>query len=160
MLGLTPRSNGSLRDDFNGIKTVWVNGHKFKIRKVNPFLDFEADTMPQIFSFYIKRRKPAEPADLSFEQIVKSLTDMKRMVSAGVVWPKLCPEILTIDDIFRWGDTGPKLYLEIIAHSLNQFRGLRGVFFSIKTRLWLYMQWRKATAKLQSIYSFQTEVIP
>lgn len=140
------------RDDLNGLTWVTVNGHKFQIRKINPFLDFPSDKMPQIFSYYMGRKKPPEPeklaASMTEAEIRKNLEDMKMIVSAGVTWPKLGPEILTIDDIFRWGDTGYKLYLEIFAHALNHFKGIRGVFFSIKIRRLLYTNWRNNTAGL------------
>lgn len=145
MWPLTPRSK---REQLQGIKTIRVNGHKFKIRKVNPFQDFPADRMPQIFSYAIKRRKlDVENLPLNDAQIRRGIEDMKAVVTAGVIEPRLCPEILTVDDLFRWGDTGSKLYLEILAHSLNQFRGLTGVFFSIKIRRSLYTAWQKSTVE-------------
>lgn len=130
--------------------TVRINGHKFKIKKINPFIDFPAERMPQIFSYAIKRKK-FDPASVTMNeaQVRRGLEDMKAIVTAGVIEPRLSPEVLTVDDLFRWGDTGPKLYLEILAHSLNQFSGLKGVFFSIKIRQSLYTAWRKNTAELQ-----------
>lgn len=142
-----------MRDDLRGIKVVKINGHKFTIRKLNPFLDFEADKIPQIFTdFYARKPKPAQ--EPSPKLIRQSLQDMQSVVRAGLVEPKLSPELLTLDDIFRFGDTGPLLYMEILAHSLNQFRGLKGVFFSKGIRRWLFTQWRNSTAEaLLKLYS-------
>lgn len=151
MWGLTRLFKPDYRTDLLGLKTIRVNGHKFRIKKINPFLDFEADKIPQIFTYFQKARKGApDPAHITPEMIRRNIEDMKATVKAAVVWPELGPTILTVDDIFRWGDTGAKLYLAIVAHSLNQFRGLKGVFFSIRIRLWLSTQWRKNTVALQS----------
>ena len=139
-----------LKDDLVGIKVIKVNGHKFKIKKINPLLDFDSDSIPQIFTYYQNLRpKPKEQNDLSPKTLKKCLEDMKTLVKIGVVEPRICPEIITIDDIFRWGDTGQKLYIEILSHSLNQFRGLKGVFFSIKIRLSLYTLCRKNMEELR-----------
>lgn len=151
MLGLTRLFKKESREDFLGLKTVRVNGHKFIIRKINPFLDFHSEKIPQIFTYHFQRKKPAETEQkITPEYIRKSLDDMRTIVEVGVVSPKICKEILTVEDIFRWGDTGAKLYLEILAHSLNQFRGIKGVFFLIKIKRLLYTSWRKDTEKLQS----------
>lgn len=155
MWALTRPLNERRRDDLQGIATVKVNGHKFKIKKLNPLLDFAAEDIPQIFTHFSKRKDSLDPSRMTQDMIKKAITDMKRVVSAGVVDPKLCPEVLTIDDIFRWGDTGSKLYMEILAHSLNHFRGLKGVFFSIKIRRLLYTALRKNMAELQSSFSSQ-----
>lgn len=158
MWPLTRRRN--LRDELAGLKNVKINGIKFTIKKLNPLLDFPADRMPQVFTYYLKRRKVTEPQDLSIEAMRKGLDEMKLVVSAGVVSPKFSPELLTIDDIFRWSDTGSKLYLEIIAHSLNQFRGLKGVFFSIRIRRLLYTSWAKTMESSRSISSSPEAITP
>ena len=147
MWGLTPASKRR-RDELQGISTVKVNGFRYSIRKVNPFLDFEAQEIPQIFTHFQKRVE-FDPSKATPEMLKRHLADMKRLVAAGLVDPKLAKDTLTIDDIFRWGDTGAKLYLEILAHSLNQFRGVRGVFFSIKIRQLLYTSWQNNMAKLR-----------
>lgn len=151
MLGLTrlfkPRS---LRDEFQGVKTLRVNGRKFKIRRVNPLLDFTSENVPQIFSAH-QNKRPVDPnRKMTHLELTKAIADMKRIVEKGVVEPRLCKELLTVDDIFRFGDTGPKLYTEILNHSLYQFSGIKGVFFSIVTRLSLSMYWRRSMAELRS----------
>ena len=40
-----------------GIKTVRIGWSRFKIRKVNPLLDFPADSIPQVFTYFKSRRK-------------------------------------------------------------------------------------------------------
>jgi hypothetical protein len=52
-----------------------------------------------------------------------------------------------VDDLDRMPGLLNALYAEIIGHSLNMFRGLRGVFFSIRLKLWLSTLWRNDTAK-------------
>lgn len=59
--------------------------------------------------------------------------DMKMIVKAGLVAPKLGEEI-TIDDLFSNPDLGVKLYEEVLIHSLNRFSGLKGVFFSLRIK--------------------------
>ena len=147
-----PACNQKLKDKLNGLKKIKVNGIRFTIKKLNPLLDFPSDKMPQIFSHYLKRKPIKEDLnqDISIQQLRQSLSEMKLIVEAGVVAPQFSPQLITIDDIFRFGDTGAKLYLEILAHSLNQFSGLKGVFFSIKIRHSLFTIWRKNMANFQS----------
>ena len=147
-----PVCNQKLKDKLNGLKKIKINGIRFSIKKLNPLLDFPSDKMPQIFSHYLKRKPVKEDLnqEISIQQLRQSLSEMKLIVEAGVVAPQFSPQLITIDDIFRFGDTGAKLYLEILAHSLNQFSGLKGVFFSIRIKHSLFTTWRKNMASFQS----------
>lgn len=129
-----PFSKKVSRAALEGHKTVTIHGHKFVIRKVNPLLDFTDESMPQIFSAYITRRKEAEPRGGSLARIKR---DVAVMLEAGLVEPKLVKdpkEGITVLDLMRDEETCSKLYVEIVAHTLNRFRGLKGVFFSQQTR--------------------------
>lgn len=144
----------NLKARLQGHKTLRVNGLPFTIRRVNPLLDFSADNMPQIFSAFVSKRK-AEAPQPTPQEMQKARQQMASVLEAGIVLPELIPvgkgdrrgreEGITTDDIMRDEDTAARLYLEIMLHSLNRFRGLKGVFFSIRTRLWLYIEWRKNT---------------
>ena len=136
-------------------KTVKVFGDRYVIRKINPLLDFSYDTMPQIFSSFISKRPVTETVPHP-SQIQKAMKEMKLIVQVGLVNPKLVPvgkgekyrqeDGITIDDLFVDTELGTRLYLEILAHSLNQFKGLKGLFFSLRTRHSLFTEWRKNMA--------------
>ena len=139
-----------------GHKSVNVNGHRFVIRKVNPLVDFKDDEMPQIFTAYMSRRKKAEVDKQDGQAAaVRALNDVRAMIKAGLVQPALVPELpgdqvgseegITIRDIVRDEDTASKLYVEILLHSLNRFRGIKGIFFSARNRLALSMQSQSVT---------------
>lgn len=135
-------------------KRVRVNGWKFTIRRINPILDFPADRMPQIFAEAVSRRAPAEKPVKAAED--RALEDFKSFISRGVVHPLVglkddgkCD--FTVDDLLRDGDTAQKLYAEIMFHSLAAFRGLRGFFLSVKTRLSLAIAFQKNTASAPPI---------
>jgi hypothetical protein len=150
------------------LKKVKVGGFIYVIRKVNPLIHFAFDKIPQIFTGYIVKRKPdsdlAVPAALA-----KAYDDMKSVVIAGLVKPQLVAvgkgELkgkeagITVDDLFIDEESGVKLYLEIIAHSLNKFKGLKGLFFSIKTRQLLFTEWRKLLANFPAKSPLPTENI-
>ena len=132
-----------------GHKAVVIHGHRFVIRRINPLLDFREDNMPQIFTAYTARRKAPVEAVPTSERVLKRVQDdIKSMISAGLVEPKLVATGqgdqkgheagITVEDIMRDDDTSSKLYWEIIVHSLNKFRGLKGVFFSLRLR---YARW-------------------
>ena len=146
-----------------------MGGLNFTIRKVNPLIHFSYDKIPQIFSQYSTKRRP--DIDLTNPAVIaKTFEDMKSVVAAGLVKPELVPvgkgELkgkeggITIDDIFIDEETGVKLYLEIIAHSLNKFKGLKAVFFSIKIRRLLFTEWRKRLASYPTKSPSPTENIP
>lgn len=154
-----------LKSKLQGHRIVRVFGSRYVIRKINPLLDFPYDKVPQIFSsFYSKRPKvdtSPHPANIQ-----KTLDDMKSIVAVGIVKPELIPmgkgekrgkeDGITVDDLFVDIELGSKLYLEIIAHSLNRFRGLKGLFFSIKIRQLLFTEWQKNMGNDQLISSLQT----
>lgn len=137
------------------LKWVKIAGVRFQIKKLNPLIDFSPDTMPQIFVDYLSPRKK-EAADLLPRDLLRFQEDMKRIVEAGLVVPDLVPvgkdegrgkeAGITIDDIFRDAEMGARLYSTIMTHSLNRFRGLKGVFFSIRMRYWQFTQLRKSLA--------------
>jgi hypothetical protein len=146
------KSPVDLKRDLQGHKQVTVNGMRFTIRRINPLLDFTADKVPQIFTEYMSRR----PVDLNrvpgVDEIRRIQNDMKSVIQAGVVEPSLVaigdgekrgkePGV-TVEDVFRDPMMGHRLYLEILTHSLNCFRGMKGVFFSMRLKLWLWMRWR------------------
>lgn len=130
----------NLKEQLQGHKVIKVCGQKFTIRKINPLIDFPADKMPQIFTTFKSERK----TDKSAYSPAAIMEQMLRVIEAGVVTPPLVPvgkgdkrgkeDGLTAEDIFRDEETGVKLFQEIMLHSLNRYRGLKGLFFSIKTR--------------------------
>jgi hypothetical protein len=128
-----------------GYKKISVNGMRFTIRRLNPLKDFPADKMPQIFTDFQSRRPEVQvdsPAALK-----KAQEDMYAILKAGIVEPEIVAEEakdgIKASDLFRDTTMGPKLFIEIVSHSLTVFRGLKGVFFSARTRLWLWMRWLK-----------------
>ena len=135
-------------------KTVKVCGSKFTIRKINPILDFEATDMPQIFTSFISMRN----TDKSPYDNTAIMRQMMRVVSAGLVTPELVSigagekrgreAGITVEDIFRDEECGVKLFQEIMFHSLNKYKGLKGVFFSLKTKLKYYTALAKLTASV------------
>ena len=132
-----------------GVKAVKVNGAKYVIRKVNPLLDFDSASMPQIFTSYQSRRKKTEVPEAT--EASKAMRDMFAVVQAGLVKPELVPigkgefrgkeDGITVEDIFRDSSTGMQLYWEIIAHSLNRYKGLRGTIFLAQIKSTLYTSW-------------------
>jgi len=151
-----PFGNRASKEKLQGWKRVKVNGSRYVIRKLNPLLDFPADRMPQIFSSFISRR-PFDPEKLTPEARARLQEDLQTVLEAGVIKPSLVSvgkgdkrgkeDGITADDLMR-DDTGVKLYIEIITHSLNMFKGLKGVFFSLKTRLSLFIRLRNHTESL------------
>lgn len=155
-----PFNRRAVKDEMRGTKKVRVNGFGFTIRKINPLLDFSVDKMPQIFTDFHSRRQRKEADQDAAAQARKAQADMYSIIEAGLVEPQLVKvgagedrgkeDGITVEDLFRDGDTGPKLYFEILAHSLNRFRGLRGAFFSIRLRYQLLTSWRNVTAQGQA----------
>jgi len=144
-----------LKSKLQGWKTVKICGGKFIIRRVNPLLDFPSDSMPQIFTSFVSRRKVEPEKDQSQFDQKKVIKDMMRVVEVGLVKPELVPiskskEGITVEDIFIDLELGIKLYWEIIINSLNKFKGLKGLFFSIRLRAWLSTELRKNTDVLLS----------
>jgi hypothetical protein len=140
----------------NGYKTIKVCHSKFIIRRINPVMDFELEHMPQIFTAFQSRRN-TEKSPVSEKNLVEQ---MMRVVEAGLVEPELTPigkgkekgkeAGITIEDIFRDQELGFKLFTEIMLHSLNQFSGLKKVFFSMKIRVVFFINWLKLMASYQA----------
>ena len=131
-------------------KTIRLAGMKFIIKKINPIVDFPQGKMPQIFTSFISRRKVEGEQPVSEAILRKNQEDMKNVIQAGLIEPKLSDEGIHIDDILADSVLALKLYTEIITHSLNRFRGLKGVFFSRKIRRTFYSEWQKNMEKLQA----------
>lgn len=144
------------KEDLLGLKKISVHGASFVIKKLNPLLDFPPEKMPQIFSTFMSRRQKKEQENLE-ATARRNLEDMYSIVEAGVVSPELVKigkgdsrgkeDGITVEDLFRSGDLGQQLYFEILAHSLNRFRGLKGIFFTRSIRRQLYTAWQKTMAK-------------
>lgn len=136
----------------------------FTIRQINPLLDFPGDQLPQIF---VSAPAKKMPETLSEETAKRQIADMKLIVRAGVVDPPLSAagkgesfgreSWLTVDDLFRDPEIGVRLYVEVMAHSLNRFKGLKGVFFSIKLRHTLFITWRKLMREPRLMFFSPTE---
>lgn len=166
MWPFTRRTPDVLKFKLNGIKKITVNGMSFTIRKLNPLLDFPPERMPQIFTEYLSKR----PIDYNHvptqQEILKIQGDMKSIIMAGVLYPALVPigvgdmkgkeNGITVDDLFRDPMMGYKLYMSILSHSLNFFHGLKGLFFSLKIRFWLWMQLRRDMESARQIFFFPT----
>jgi hypothetical protein len=157
-----------LKEKLQGHKTIRVQGGKYVIRKINPLLDFPYDKIPQIFTTIQSKRPVKEEDNLHPARLQKILDDMKSVVNAGLVDPPLVPvgkgenfrkeKGLTIDDIFMDSDLGTALYIEVLAHSLNRFKGLKGLFFSIRTKYLLYTLCRRGTNNDRLITYFQKAI--
>ena len=146
-----PLTKKSAKQQLQGHKTLRVNGLPYTIRRVNPLLDFSADNMPQIFASFVSKRKAEGLPEVEAHKLKEQ---MAAVLEAGIVTPALVAvgkgdkrgkeDGITVEDIMRDEDTAGRLYLEIMLHSLNRFRGLKSVFFSIRTRLLLYTAWQKS----------------
>ena len=143
-----PKEN-DLVSRLRGYKKITIEGMRFTIKKINPFLDFQSDRIPTIFTDFISARK-VEPAPLDSAALKKHQEDMYAIIKAGVVEPDLGSNGITVEDLFRDMDLGVKLYLTILDHSLNRFRGLKKLFFSIKTKYSLYIKWQKLSKHYQA----------
>jgi hypothetical protein len=131
--------------DLQQHKRIGIFGHSYVIRKVNPLLDFKDGNIPQIFTSFVSRRKVEAKAPTD-DDLKSRVDDMKTVVLAGLVSPEISKESgITIDDIFMDMEVGSRLYLAILEHSLNRFRGLRGFFFSVRFRYALSTALRNGT---------------
>lgn len=147
------------KEKAQGFKRVKILGYKFTIRKLNPLLDFELREMPQLFTDFVSARKVKDriPTETELLEIQKR---MYRIIEAGLVEPRLVPigkgeshgreSGITVEDLFRIPDIGYKLAAEIVEHSLNRFRGLRGLFFSTWIKWSAYITLRKNMGGLPS----------
>ena len=131
-----------------GYKNLKINGMRFTIRRVNPFMDFPGEKIPQLFTEIVSSRKTDPTKPPTTEQINSVRDVMLSFIKAGVVEPRLVPigigdkngkeDGLTAEDLCRDHDMGLRLYWAILTHSLNAFKGVKGLFFSIKQRLSLF----------------------
>lgn len=152
---------------FHNLKRIRIGTWKFVIRKINPLLDFTADNIPQIFSAFFSKRPTQSETVINLAMLQRAQEDMKLIVQAGLVKPELVAvgkgdqrgkeNGITVDDIFRDEETAVKLYIEILSHSLNKFKGLKGLFFSIKIKHTLFTEWQKNIRSCQAILSSQME---
>ncbi|MCK5358332.1 MAG: hypothetical protein KAJ48_08045 [Elusimicrobiales bacterium] len=136
------------KQELQGHKKIKICGMKFIIKRINPLLDFESNNIPQIFTSFISRRKTEVLPDEK-----KILNQMIPIIEAGVVYPELVAigtgekenkeDGITVKDLFVNPEMGSKLFQEIMFHSLNRFRGIKGVFFSVKIRLLCYIDYLK-----------------
>jgi len=149
-----PFSKAPTKEELQGRKPVVVQGKRFVIRRVSPLVDFPPDRIPQIFQSYAPVKKP-DLAKIAPELEAKRVrNDITAMLNAGVVEPKLVQPKpgsekghesgITAEDLMRDHGVAEELYIEILTHSLNRFKGIKGVFFSIKIRRQLYTLWRVA----------------
>lgn len=156
-----PFSKKVNKQELLGYKSMKIHGWKFVIKKVNPLMDFPDGRIPQLFTAFITKRKPADPKDMPEVAIKRIEEDMKIMVEAGLVEPALVArgkpnEGITVDDLFREPEVATKLYWEIFIHSLNRFKGIRGLFFSIRIRYMLWMLLRKDMGEDQARFVLKT----
>jgi hypothetical protein len=132
-----------------GLKRIVINGMRFTIRRVNPMMDFPLDKVPQLFTEFQTSRKPDPTKPPTVEQVQAMRDMMFAYIEAGVVEPRLSPvgvgdkngqeDGITAEDLCRDQDMGIRLYWEILSHSLNTFRGVKSLFFSIKQKFLLSM---------------------
>lgn len=147
-----PFRRKATKADLQGWTKVKIEGWTFTIRKLNPIIDFPADRMPQIFAEGNPSRRPVPTRPVpGTEQ--HAIEDMKLVLHKGVVSPAVSLKddpsaSITADDLLRQGDLGIRLYIEIIAHSLRAFKGLKGLFFWARTRRALYTVLDKSMASV------------
>lgn len=144
-----PFSRKRTKEEFFGYKRIRVNGMRFTIKRINPLLDFPADKIPQIFVDFISRRAPKPDTASTVPELKRQFDDMVNVIKAGVVDPPLVGDGILPEDLFRDPGMGQKLYIDILAHSLNAFSGLKGVFFYHKIRLSLWTEWLKGMGQLR-----------
>lgn len=142
----------------------------FTIKRLNPLIDFTSDNMPQIFTDILSARREDPNRQRTTVELIKMHTDMYAIIEAGVIEPEMVPigsgdkrgkeDGITAEDLFRDPDIGYKLYMAILDHSLNRFKGIKKLFFSIRTKYLQYTIQRKIMAQLQSESSTQTVTQP
>ena len=163
------KSGGVNKATLQGHKTIKIGGSRYVIRKVNPFLDLPSDKFPQIFTSFVSHRKQKSDPQFTPEQAKGINEGIKAIVFAGLVDPPLVPvgtgdkhgreDGITVEDMFRDPTVGIKLYCAIVEHSFNIFRGLKGVFFSIRTRRLLSTALQKNMENLQlKFYSRMVDI--
>ena len=135
------------KEELQGHKTLRIGGFVFKIKKINPIVDFPANQIPQIFSSFISRRKTEKKKTITEAETRKIQDDVYAVIKAGLIEPKLDPKGIAVEDLFRYEDIGTQLYIEIIAHSLNRFRGLKGFFSLAKIKHAILISLQKGMAE-------------
>jgi hypothetical protein len=146
-----------------GLKRINIKGMCFMIRRVNPLMDFPVEKVPQLFTEFQSARKPDPTKPPTIEQIKSMREQMMAYIEAGVVEPRLVSigigekngkeDGLTAEDLCRDQDMGTRLYWAILSHSLNTFKGIKGLFFSIKQRFLLFILLRIGTVYNRSMFS-------
>jgi len=142
---------------------VTIKGVTFTIRQINPLLDFPSDKIPSLFTdFQSKRGTPPPPQDNAKQTIEKMTEDMRLVIQAGLVAPRLGDTAgggsLTMDDLFRDLDVAVQLYYAIWDHSTRRLRGLKGLFFSIVVKLLPSILWLRSMGGLPRNSSTQKEI--
>lgn len=150
------------RRDLLGVKEVKIGKFKFLIKKINPILDFHPDKIPQIFTYYQSKRPITDkvPSELEIRRVYES---MYAVIEAGLYEPKLSKmengdnkwheKGLTLRDLFLEESLGYGLYIAIMAHTMNRFKGMLSGFFLRKIRHLLSIRWPLSSANLQPILS-------
>lgn len=125
--------------ELQGHKAVKIDGQKFIIRKINPVIDFPSENMPQIFTALNSRRDISKAVDPKI-----LLAQMMMITEAALISPVLVPigkgekngkeDGITIEDIFRDQDIGARLFSEVMIHALDRFKGIKSLFFCLRTR--------------------------
>lgn len=143
-------------EDLRGYKKITVGGMRFTIKRINPLLDFTSDNIPQIFTdFKSIRDKPSLENNPTL--LKKLQEDMYAVIQAGVVEPSLEKGSIEVDDLFRDAEIGIGLYQAILEHAFNNFKGLKKLFFSIKTRYKSYITWRKLSGHYRTEFYSRME---
>lgn len=156
-----------LKERLQDLKKIKAGGMRFTIRRINPLLDFTSDKMPQIFTEVLSVRKEDPNRTRTNAELLKMQEDMYSIIEAGVVEPQLVPigvgekrgkeGGITVEDLFRDPAIGYDLYMKILDHSLNRFKGIKKLFFSIRTKYLHFTVQRKIMEQLQSDSSSQME---
>lgn len=154
-----PFGNKPCKKDLQGYRKVKAGGFVFTIRRINPLLDLPPDKIPQMFtSFQSVRPAPEKQREPKPEEMKRSVELMKAVLKAGVI--DVRDGHIAAEDLFVDPEIGIKLYWEVLLHSQNRFRGIKKVFFYIKTRFWLFTTWRKITDANPLTSPIPTEVTP
>lgn len=133
---------------FRGYKKIRLGGMTFIIQKINPLIDIQSKELPMIFTHIdpsnVRMRKLIEKVNLKDQ-----IKYMAPVIKAGVVEPPIMEnpnDGFTVEDFFVDPLIGYRLWEIILNHSLNRFKGIKGVFFSIMTKLYLFIRGRKHMA--------------
>lgn len=145
-----PFKKRSEKEELLDLKKITVGGIKFEIKKINPFLDFPTDKMPQIFTELAEKYQKNKDASVSEQEMMSIDSNIKPILEAGIYRPIFEPlgqgeqrgkeKGLTIQDLFIDREIAYKLFGEIMEHSLNRFKGLARLFFSLRIRLLRFTQ--------------------